>query len=239
MKEWQRQYITWLAWVVTLVVSFIVASYVVGYGARLMTYVVPGFTFTTVTQLWMRVVVEIVTLAVVVLAARSLKLGRLTRQSVGITRSLTWLDIGLALAGLVVYAIVAMVALALAHLVPFFNPNQTQELGSTMLPSLERLAAFISLVICVPIIEEILFRGVLFGKLRQANMPFWPAALVVSVLFGVAHGQWNVGIDVFCLSMVASYLREMTGSIWAGVLLHMIKNAVAFTFVYVLAHIGG
>ena len=66
-------------------------------------------------------------------------------------------------------------------------------------------------------------------------MPWWLPATLVSALFGVAHGQWNVGLDVFVLSMVACGLREATGSIWAGIVLHMIKNMVAFmaTFVFV------
>jgi membrane protease YdiL (CAAX protease family) len=50
----------------------------------------------------------------------------------------------------------------------------------------------------------------------------------VSALFGLAHMQWNVAIDVFVLSMVACYLRELTGSIWAGIILHCLKNLIAF-----------
>jgi membrane protease YdiL (CAAX protease family) len=57
--------------------------------------------------------------------------------------------------------------------------------------------------------------------------------VATSVLFGLIHGQWNVGVDVFVLSMVACSLREVTGSIWAGILLHMLKNALAFYIIFV------
>ena len=64
-------------------------------------------------------------------------------------------------------------------------------------------------------------------------MPWWGATLLVSVLFGVAHMQWNVGIDVFALSVVMCILRERTNSIWAGFLLHAAKNFVAFYVTFV------
>ena len=65
-------------------------------------------------------------------------------------------------------------------------------------------------------------------------MPMWPAALIVSIIFGALHGQWNVAIDTFILSMVACYLREATGTIWPGVVIHMTKNAVAFVLLFVV-----
>lgn len=93
--------------------------------------------------------------------------------------------------------------------------------------------AFVALVVIAPIAEELLFRGYLFGKLRTA-FSFWPAALASSALFGLVHGQWNVAIDTFVLGMFLSYLREATGSVWPAVLLHALKNGLAFTLLFVL-----
>ena len=59
------------------------------------------------------------------------------------------------------------------------------------------------------------------------------ANLLVSVLFGLVHMQWNVGINVFAMSVVMCALREITGTIYAGILLHMLKNGVAFYLLYV------
>ena len=102
-----------------------------------------------------------------------------------------------------------------------------------MLLGWERIFAFALFVIVAPFAEEAIMRGFLFGKLRQSKMPFWPAAIVVSLLFAVAHGQWNVGVDTFILSMVACWLREVTKTIWPGVVIHMIKNFVAFMVLFV------
>jgi membrane protease YdiL (CAAX protease family) len=98
------------------------------------------------------------------------------------------------------------------------------------------------LIIVAPVAEEVLFRGYLYGKLRK-SVPVWAAIGIVSVLFGSIHGQWNVAIDVFALSIVLCVLREITGSIWAGILLHMVKNGLAFYILFinpaVLGTIGG
>ena len=84
----------------------------------------------------------------------------------------------------------------------------------------------------VIIAEEFIFRGYLFGKLRN-NIPLCVVIFNTSVLIGAIHGKWNVGVDTFALSIVMCSFREVTGSIWAGVLLHMLKNSVAFYFLFI------
>ena len=60
------------------------------------------------------------------------------------------------------------------------------------------------------------------------------AILLVSILFGVVHLQWNVGVNVFATSVVLCLMREVTGTVYAGILLHMLKNGIAFFLLYVL-----
>jgi membrane protease YdiL (CAAX protease family) len=93
--------------------------------------------------------------------------------------------------------------------------------------------AFIALVIIAPIAEEVLFRGYLYGKLRS-HASVLVATLLTSALFGAVHMQWNVAIDTFILSLAMCYLRELTGTIWAGTLVHMIKNGLAFTLIFIV-----
>ena len=110
--------------------------------------------------------------------------------------------------------------------------NQAQEIGfRTDGSSLDKLYAGIVLVIAAPIVEEIIFRGYLQGNLRRM-MPWWLGAAITSLTFGVVHGQLNVGIDTFILSMVACYLREKTGAIYAGIGLHMVKNGIAYYILF-------
>jgi membrane protease YdiL (CAAX protease family) len=71
-------------------------------------------------------------------------------------------------------------------------------------------------------------------------MPFIRAALLTSALFAVPHllegnGSllWIGGMDTFVLSLALCYLREKTGSLWAPVALHMLKNGVAYLALFV------
>ncbi len=133
------------------------------------------------------------------------------------------------------YACVSIaITLAVSALFKSFDSDQTQDVGfSTSLSSLELIAAFFSLVIITPIFEEIIFRRLLFRGLRKRNWHFWPSAILVSALFAVAHGQWNVALDTFILSLTLCYLVERSGSILPSIFLHSLKNSLAFLIIFV------
>jgi membrane protease YdiL (CAAX protease family) len=159
---------------------------------------------------------------------------RTSKQDMGMNRLLAWMDIGLAPAGFVVYFLVSALLVYLIGLaIPGFNVTQIQENGfGSMIHYYQLLLAFITLIIVAPIAEEVLFRGFLYGKLRKV-VPIWVAIFATSVIFGLVHWQWNVAIDVFALSIILCSLREITGNIWAGVLLHMLKNSIAFYVLFI------
>ena len=163
-------------------------------------------------------------------------------RTLGIDKWVTWTDIGLSIGGIVVYFILAAILLSIFNIFPWFNAEQAQNIGfNTNLYGFERMLAFLTLVVVAPIAEELIFRGYLYGKMRekfsQVTSEIWSviiSALLVSIVFGIVHMQWNVGVNVFAMSLVACALREYTGTIYAGILLHMIKNGLAFYFLFVL-----
>lgn len=177
---------------------------------------------------------------------------RTTRQDVGLTRLPSWTDFGLAPIGFIVYLILSGVVMYIvAQLVTGFNASEAQEVGFQDLShTYEYVLAFITLVIIAPVAEEAIFRGYLYGKLRK-TIPLWGAVGITSLLFGLLHMKWdggflsgaNVGIDVFVLSIVMCSLREVTGGIWAGIALHMMKNGLAFYLLFInttlLSTMGG
>lgn len=136
----------------------------------------------------------------------------------------------------VFYALLIIISKILFEAIPQIDTEQEQNIGFTGTDtSPELMLAFISLVILAPIGEEVLMRGYLYGGLR-ARFSFITAGLVTSGLFGLAHlgfgnGEpllWIAGISTFVLSLVLVYLREKTGTIWAGVLVHALNNLVAY-----------
>lgn len=167
-----------------------------------------------------------------------------TMKDLGAQRLPTWLDIAWAPAGAIVYIILTSLVTAFAmNFLPFIDYAQEQETGFAQISSqFEYILAFLSLVVVAPIAEEVLFRGYLFGKLRK-YAPLWMTILITSALFALVHFQWNVALDVFALSIVLCLLRVVSGSLWPSILLHMLKNGIAFYFLFInpslLSTLGG
>ena len=163
------------------------------------------------------------------------------RRSLGLVRP-KLIDPLLALAGYgwylpALYASSSIISMIL----PSVDFGQRQQLGfDTSTSGVELLMIGVALVLVPAVYEEILCRGLLFTGLRK-RFSLWPAAVITSVLFAVAHLQWSsaapllwaAAFDTFLLSMILVYMREKTGSLWPGIGLHAIKNGVAFMLLFV------
>ena len=166
----------------------------------------------------------------------------MSRNDLGLSGMPTWTDIGLAPVGFIVATLLAAGLVAIFNIFPWFDAEQAQEVGfSIYVTGFDRIIAFVILVLVAPIAEELIFRGWLYGKLRpmlserMSNAASIAISIfLVSLLFGIIHLQWNVGVNVFAMSVVLCGLREATGTIYAGILMHMVKNGVAFYLLYVL-----
>lgn len=157
-----------------------------------------------------------------------------TRDELGLRGLLTWTDIGLAIVGFVLSLILAFVFTALLQwILPFIDWEQQQQVGyENISGTADMLMAFLALVVFAPIAEEIVFRGWLYGKLRL-RIPAIPAIAITSILFGIAHLQMNVAVAVASMSIVMCLIREYTGTIWGGMLVHMLKNGLAYYLLFV------
>ncbi len=156
-----------------------------------------------------------------------------TLRKLGLTRKPTWTDV--ALGGIGVLATIAIAWLIMSILgtvIPWFGLTDGQAFSqSTRLSSIDFILIFIALVIIAPVSEEILFRGWMYGTLRRLSKTkgLIASIVIVSLLFGFVHGQANVGIVMIIMSIIMCILREHTGTIWAGIFLHIFKNGIALT----------
>jgi membrane protease YdiL (CAAX protease family) len=84
------------------------------------------------------------------------------------------------------------------------------------------------IAIAAPISEEVCFRGMLFGGLRE-RLPRIPAALITGLVFGGLHATTGVSAvpPLIAFGFILALLYEGTGSIVPGILLHMLNNSVA------------
>lgn len=163
-------------------------------------------------------------------------------RSLGWNRWPKWSDVGLAALAFVAYFIVLTIVLGIVtSLIPEINTSQKQQLGFTNAAGTGQLIlTYLSLAVLPPIVEETVFRGFLYGSLRK-TLTFIQAMLATSVLFGIAHLElgagapplWTAATDVFILSLALVTLRVRTGSLWASVFLHCLKNTIAFLALFV------
>jgi hypothetical protein len=84
------------------------------------------------------------------------------------------------------------------------------------------------IVVLSPFCEEVCFRGMLFGGLRE-KLPRIGAALICGVIFGGLHATTGVTAvpPLIVFGFLLALLYEKTGSIVPGIILHMLNNAVA------------
>ncbi|MBX3394242.1 MAG: CPBP family intramembrane metalloprotease [Phycisphaerae bacterium] len=81
-------------------------------------------------------------------------------------------------------------------------------------------------IVFAPIVEELLFRGLIFRSLQAYYKSTWPAALVSGLLFGMIHvgsPQTVVPLVFFGILLAAAYAR--TGSLAFTILIHAVFNA--------------
>lgn len=158
-----------------------------------------------------------------------------TPEELGINKWPTFVDLGLAPIGYIVYILLATVLTGLmSMLFAWFNADQAQDVGfAYFLTTSDRIFAMLAIVFVAPISEELIMRGWFYGKIRN-KLGAVASTIIVSLVFAVLHGQWNVGVSVFILSLVLCAFREITGTIWSGMLLHILSNGIAFYIVYVM-----
>lgn len=164
-----------------------------------------------------------------------------TWRSLGLLRP-TWRDPLYAALGVVVYFALYLMVVAALQAAVHIDVNQEQDVGFEHVAGAGALVmTFISLVVLPPFVEEVLFRGFLFGGLRRYASPA-VAIIGTSALFAMPHllgssdGKmlWIAGVDTFVLSVVLCYLREKTGRLWASIGVHAFKNGLAFLTLFIL-----
>jgi len=84
----------------------------------------------------------------------------------------------------------------------------------------------IAIALMAPIVEELLNRGIILGKLTSI-MPAWAAVLIQALLFGLAHGQMLWIIYATAGGVIIGYIRMRGGGVRAAIIFHMVFNATS------------
>lgn len=77
--------------------------------------------------------------------------------------------------------------------------------------------------VIAPLAEEIVFRWLIYLRLRDYTR-MATAAVISGVFFGIYHMNLTQAVYAGILGIVFAYFLELTGNLWASVLLHMGAN---------------
>ena len=80
--------------------------------------------------------------------------------------------------------------------------------------------------ILMPICEELVYRGLVFKRLRYTS-PFWAAAVYSSLIFAFTHGNLVQGLYGFLMGMMFCYVYEKYASVKAPILAHVTANILS------------
>ncbi|MCY4575948.1 MAG: type II CAAX endopeptidase family protein, partial [Chloroflexi bacterium] len=86
----------------------------------------------------------------------------------------------------------------------------------------------LSAVIIAPLFEEIFFRGFMYQAFRK-TMAVWPAAILTSLIFGMAHIDPAIIIPIALVGMILLGIYRWTGNLWSSIITHAGYNAIAVT----------
>ena len=121
------------------------------------------------------------------------------------------------------------------YLISLFNPNLVTSLinqksfltvEETAAPFLANILQLIATIFIAPIIEEILFRGILLQR-WSVKWGIIPGTIISSLIFGILHLNF-IGLSIFGLTMALVYLKTKT--LFIPILLHMLNNFMAIAF---------
>lgn len=137
------------------------------------------------------------------------------------------------------YILYMLMLYALSYIMMLFVPQTSANPNNEALfeqVSKNWQTIMVSSVLLAPIVEETLFRGVLFGLIRKKSRI---AAYVVSFVFFSVYHLWTYalkGIDLNFIFYMLQYLPgsivlarcyEKSGTIWSPIILHMIINSIS------------
>ena len=124
----------------------------------------------------------------------------------------------------------AAVCLALNHLLIYSRLTELLQEGyedtAAMLFQGRLILEIIVAGVVIPIVEEFIFRGLAYRRMRWFIKPV-PAMILSALYFAAVHGNWLQGIYAFIMGVLLAFAYERFHSILAPILIHVAANTVS------------
>ncbi len=103
--------------------------------------------------------------------------------------------------------------------------------SSASLTSQQPVIDFLAVVLMAPLVEELLFRGVIYDALCTF-VPAGAAVVFQAMLFGSTHGTLLWILYSTLIGCVLGYVRKRTDSLWPCILMHGAFNGSSYLFTW-------
>ncbi|MFA5554851.1 MAG: CPBP family intramembrane glutamic endopeptidase [Phycisphaerae bacterium] len=106
------------------------------------------------------------------------------------------------------------------------DPHQELQSLSQHTDGVVAFVIFFNAAIITSIFEEMLFRGFLQTAVRSCIIKPWPAILISSAFFAIAHANTAHWPALFLLGACMGYAYEKSGSLFRPIIIHSIFNGL-------------
>ncbi len=133
---------------------------------------------------------------------------------------------------------ISFIWLIIAGKIPEFQAQiAAMKEGNAMIGGGSLHGVFLSAVIAAPIVEEVIFRGVVLGSFRKI-FPAWASILISAVIFGVYHMNPVAIVYATVMGIIAGVVYEKKQNLLFPIMLHMANNFMGLLQDFVPAGIG-
>lgn len=109
----------------------------------------------------------------------------------------------------------------------FQSLNDQVQNFSTLYDDMEQspyIWTLLAIAIVGPIVEEIMFRGLIYRSLEKAIETPWIPIVISGVMFGAWHGSFIQGVYTAILGIILAYYYKKTRSLFLVIMVHIINN---------------
>lgn len=133
---------------------------------------------------------------------------------------------------------ISFIWITLAGKIPEFQAQiAAMKEGNAMIGGGSFHGVLLSAVIAAPIVEEVIFRGVVLGSFRKV-FPAWVSILISAVIFGAYHMNPVAIVYATIMGIIAGIVYEKKRNLLFTIILHMANNFMGLLQDFVPAGIG-
>ena len=185
-----------------------------------------------------QLVTQVITLLVTLFVARRAMRGDwatwgLRRRGIG--RNAAWAVAGYLACWPAVWGLAMLTQRAVRYFAPDAPLPEHTAVEFLRSPETTRIEAglvVLGAALLAPVMEELLFRGVLLNAAANAARSTWAGILISALMFGLIHAELHHVPALMLFGAVLGYAYVRSGSLWLPVLMHVVFNVKTLIFLW-------